>query len=257
MRRQILSAVATMAVIAVAFALPAAAHAQQALQLNQVQKGNAGGNTPAVFNFNAESAGVLTVVVRADGDTDLQLAIADAVGQVLPDAEADRDLGGNTGAEQLAAVIPGAGQYQVRVSTFFGSGPFEIVAGWISYPKLAGPMDPDALPTAAATLSPGSPIEDSIDPSSGDNWDWFKVTADSAAAITVITEASEGDLALEVFSGDNFSEAVNRSDQDMQGVAGNESLTIQASAGQTYYFKVSPVFGSGGAISYRIRVGIM
>ena len=43
----------------------------------------------------------------------------------------------------------------------------------------------------------------------------------------------------------------------MQGVAGNESLTIQTAAGQTYYFKVSPVFSSGDAIAYRIRVGIM
>ena len=75
--------------------------------------------------------------------------------------------------------------------------------------------------------------------------------------ITVITEAPEGDLALEVFEGGNFAEAINRSDQDMQGVAGNESLTIQAAAGQTYYFKVSPVFSSADAIAYRIRVGIM
>jgi hypothetical protein len=244
-------------VLAVALAVPAPVQAQQALQLNQVQRGNAGGDNPAVFTFNAESAGVLTVVVRADGDTDLQLAVADAVGQILPDADADRDLGGDTGAEQLAAVIPGAGEYQVRVSTFFGSGPFELVAGWISYPKLGGPMDADALPTAAATLQPGSPIDDSIDPGNGDNWDWFKVTAGSAAAITVITEAAEGDLALEVFAEGSFSESLNRSDQDMQGVQGNESLTIQAQAGQTYYFKVSPVFSSGEAIRYRIRVGIM
>jgi len=256
MRREILTALTAVAVIVVALVAPAPAHAQQALQLNQPQRGSTTGDNPAVFTFNAESAGVLTVVLRGDGDADLQLAVADAVGQILPEGQSDMDLGGNMGAEQLAVTVPGAGQYQVRVTMFYGSGTFEMVAGFISYPALAGPMDPDGMPTAAATLTPGSPIQDSIDPASGDAWDWFKVTVDSAAAITVITSADEGDLALEVFEEGNYAEAINRSDQDMQGVAGNESLTIQASPGQTYYFKVSPVFGNE-AVSYTIRVGIM
>ncbi|MGD8330257.1 MAG: PPC domain-containing protein [Acidobacteriota bacterium] len=256
MRREILTALTAVAVLVLALAAPAPAHAQQALQLNQPQRGSASGDNPAVFTFDAESAGVLTVVLRGDGDADLQLAVADAVGQPLPEGQSDMDLGGNMGAEQLAVTIPGAGQYQVRVTMFYGSGTFEMVAGFISYPALAGPMDPDGMPTAAAELTPGSPIQDSIDPASGDAWDWFKVTVDSAAAVTVITSAESGDLALEVFEEGNYAEAINRSDQDMQGVAGNESLTIQASPGQTYYFKVSPVFGNE-AVSYTIRVGIM
>jgi len=255
MRRPILMTAA--AIVALAFTLPVPAHAQQALQLNQPMQGTASDNTPAVFTFNAETPGVLTVVVRGSGDADLQLSIADAVGQALPDGQADQDLGGDSGAEQLATVIRSAGDYQVRVSTWFGSGNFDIVAGWISYPALGGPADPDGMPTAAAALVPGTPIEDSIGPGAGDAWDWFKVTADGGGVITVLTEAAEGDLVLEVFEEGNFAEAINRSDQDMQGVAGNESLTIQAAAGQTYYFKVSPVFASGGAITYRIRAGIM
>ncbi len=257
MRHPILPTVVTIVVLALTMSFAAHAHAQQALQLNQVMQGSARDGAPAVFTFNAETPGVLTVVVRGSGDADLQLAIADAVGQTLPDGQVDQDLGGESGAEQAAVVIRAAGDYQVRVSTWFGSGTFDIVAGWISYPALGGPADPDGMPTAAATLVPGTPIDDSIDPSSGDAWDWFKVTAAGAAVITVVTEASEGDLALEVFEGGNFAEAINRSDQDMQGVAGNESLTIQAAAGQTYYFKVSPVFSSADAIAYRIRVGIM
>jgi hypothetical protein len=257
MRLPIPTTVATIAVLALTVAAPARAHAQQALQLNQIMQGSAGDDAPAVFTFNAETAGVLTVVVRGDGDVDLQLAVADAVGQTLPDGEVDQDLGGDGGAEQAAVVIRAAGDYQVRVSTWFGGGTFDIIAGWISYPTLGGPADPDGMPTAAATLAPGTPIDDSIDPSAGDAWDWFKVTADSAGVITVVTEAPEGDLALEVFGEGSFAEAINRSDQDMQGVAGNESLTIQTAAGQTYYFKVSPVFSSGDAIAYRIRVGIM
>jgi hypothetical protein len=252
-----LTTILTLATFALAMLAPAAAHGQQALQINQVQQGSAADDSPAIFTFNAESAGVLTVVVRGASDTDLTLAVADAVGQTLPDGQSDQDLGGNTGAEQIAAVIPAAGEYQVRVGTWFGSGSFELVAGWISYPALAGPVDPDGMPTQAATLTPGSPIDDSIDAASGDAWDWFKVTVDSDAAITVITEAPEGDLALEVFAEGNFGESLNRSDQDMQGVSGNESLTIQARAGETYYFKVSPVFTSGETIAYRIRVGVM
>lgn len=256
MRRYTMTAIVAVAALTLVSVLPALA-AQQALQLNQPQRGTAGDSTPAVFTFSADSAGILTVVVRGQGDTDLTLAVADAVGQTLPEGQSDQDLGGDSGAEQLAVVVPGAGDYQVRVGTWFGSGGFEMVAGWISYPALAGPTDPDSMPTQAAALTPGSPIEDSIDPGAGDAWDWFKVTVDSDAAITVITDAPEGDLALEVFEEGNFAEAVNRSDQDMQGVAGNESLTIQAQAGQTYYFKVSPVFSGGERVSYRIRVGVM
>jgi hypothetical protein len=257
MHRPTLLTVVTIVVLALNMPAPAHAHAQQALQLNQIMQGNAGDGAPAVFTFNAETPGVLTVVVRGNGDADLQLAVADVVGQTLPDGQVDQDLGGDTGAEQAAVVIRAAGDYQVRVSTWYGGGTFEIVAGWISHPKLGAPSDPDGMPTAAARLEPGKPINDSIDPPSGDAWDWFKVTADSAAVITVVTEAPEGDLALEVFEGGNFADAINRSDQDMQGVAGNESLTIQAAAGQTYYFKVSPVFSSGDVTAYRIRVGIM
>lgn len=231
------------------------AHGQQALQLGPMMQGTAGSETPAVFTFDAESAGVLTVVVRGSADADLVVTVTDEVGQTLPDGQSDQDLGGDSGAEQIAAVIPGAGRYQVRVSTWFGTGPFELAAGWIAYPSLGSSPDPDGMPTAAAALTPGSPIQDSIDTGAGDAWDWYKVTVDSAAAITVIVEAPEGDLVLEVFSEGSYAEALNRSDEDMQGVAGNESITVQAQPGETYYFKVLP-FG-GGHIPYTIRVGIM
>jgi len=154
-------------------------------------------------------------------------------------------------------VISAPGDYQVRVQTWSGGGRFDIAASWLEFPALGGPADPDGMPTAAAALAPGTPIDDSINPSGGDAWDWFMVTADNAGVITVITEAPEGDLVLEVFNEGAFGEAVNRSDQDMQGVTGNESLTIQAAAGQTFYFKVSPAFDTGETISYRIRAGIM
>jgi hypothetical protein len=155
-------------------------------------------------------------------------------------------------------VIPSAGDYRVQILTFGGGGGrFDIAASWLEFADLGGPADPDGMPTAAAALNPGSPIDDSINPSGGDAWDWFKVTAESAGVITVITEAPEGDLVLEVFNDGAFGDPVNRSDQDMQGVVGNESITIQAAAGQTFYFRVSPAFDMGNTITYRIRAGIM
>ena len=254
-RTQLLTAILATVVAAAPFAAPVLA-AQQ-LTLGQVTSGATDGNEPAIFTFTAEAAGVLTVVVRGKNEVDLTITVTDSLGQPLPDGNSDRDLGGDVGAEQAAVVIPGAGDYQVRIGTWGGGGLFDIAAGFVPFPALARAPDPDGLPTAAADLVPGAPIEDQIDPSNGDGWDWFKVTAESAGVITVITEAPEGDLVLEVFAEGEFGEAVNRSDQDMQGVTGNESLTVNAAAGQTFYFKVTPAFETADAIPYRIRAGIM
>jgi hypothetical protein len=230
---------------------------QQQLRLGSIVEGSVGSSAPSVFTFTAETPGVLTVVVRGKDDADLQIVVTDVVGQELPGGRFDTDLQGNVGAEQGATVIGAAGEYQVQIHTWGGGGRFDIAASWLAFPALGGPADPDGMPTAAAALVPGTPVDDSINPAGGDPWDWFMVTADSAGVITVITEAPAGDLVLEVFNDGAFGEAVNRSDQDMQGVVGNESLTIQAAAGQTFYFKVSPAFDSGEAIPYRIRAGIM
>lgn len=257
MQRRNSLAVATLAVIALIATIPAAYASQQQLTLGRIVEGTTSSSGPAVFVFTAETPGVLTVVVRGKDDSDLQIVVTDAVGQELPGGRFDVDLRGNVGAEQGATVISAPGEYQVQVHTWSGMGGFEMAASWLEFASLGGPADVDGMPTAAAALVPGTPIADSINPSGGDAWDWFKVTADSAGAITVITEAPEGDLVLEVFREGEFGEALNRSDQDMQGVTGNESLTVQAAAGETYYFRVSPAFESGESIEYRVRAGIM
>jgi hypothetical protein len=245
------------AIALVATGTATAAAAQQQLPMGTVVEGSTGSSGPAVFSFSAPAPGVLTVVVRGKDDADLQIVVTDAVGQELPGGRIDVDLSGNVGAEQGAVVIRVPGDYQVQVHTWSGGGRFDIAGSWLEFAGLGGPADPDGSPMAAAVLTPGTPIDDSISPSTGDGWDWFKVTAESAGVITVITEAPEGDLVLEVFDDGAFGESVNRSDQDMQGVVGNESLTVQAAAGQTYYFKVSPAFETGDTIAYKIRAGIM
>jgi len=234
------------------------AWSQQQLTLGSVTSAMTGGNdSPAVFAFNAQTAGVLTVVVRGQGDADLVLDVTDSLGQLLPEGNSDQDLNGDSGAEQVVVTISMAGQYQVEVSAWGTGGNFDIAAGWISYPALGRDPDPDGLPTDATELVPGTPIDDQIDPSSGDLWDWYKVTATSAVVITVITEAPDGDLVIELYNDGEFRDYENRSDQDMGGVAGNESITVQAQAGQTFYFKIAPTFENGETIPYRIRVGVM
>ena len=52
----------------------------------------------------------------------------------------------------------------------------------------------------------------------------------------------------------NFSESAERSDQDLQDVAGNEALTLSVSPGQTVYFKVSMYGTPDSPISHRLSV---
>jgi len=226
------------------------------LPLGSPATGTASNTRPAVYDFSADSAGFLTVVARAVGETDLVLVLADSTGQPLPDGRSDQDLMGDTGAEQTVFTVPRAGDYQVRVETFSGGGDFRILASWMPFADAEQAADPDGNPEGARVLTPGSPVQDSIDPATGDAWDWFKVTAESGGIITVATE-SEGDLALEVFAEGAYDQAMERSDQDMQGSTGNESLTVRAEAGQAFYFRVVRVFASGGNISYTIRAGVM
>jgi hypothetical protein len=223
----------------------------------------AGGTTSsediATFQFSAETAGILTIVVRSTDETDLVLVVTDADGQTLPEARSDQDLGGDSGAEQFAVTLPRAGMYHVRIE-LFGSGlaSFRIGASWLGFPDLEQPADPDGRPSAARSIAiQQAPIMDTLDPTSGDYWDWYALRADRAGLLTVATRAVEGDLVLEAFTKGNFSESAERSDQDLQEVAGNEALTLVVSPGQTLYFKVSMYGTPDSPISYRLSIGFI
>ncbi len=241
--------------LAAGLASPAAA---QQLELGRVVGGSTSDTDVATLSFRASAAGVLTVVVRATQDEDLVLVVADGDGQPLPDGRSDQDLGGVTGAEQVAVTIPRAGAYQVRVE-MYGSGKanFQIGASWLPFPALEVPPDPDGSPSTAQRLTTEQQsISDSIDESAGDHWDWFVVTADRSGTLTVATRAPEGDLVLEAFEDGEFDSSLERSDQDLQGVNGNEALTLSVTAGQTLYFKVS-MYSGGSAVQYRLQVGFI
>ncbi len=251
----------------IAVALPAGALAGpdllsgqviSALETGTLVEGSTGWDGPAVYGFQAGSAGVLTIVVRSLNETDLVLLVTDADGQPLPNARSDQDLGGDSGAEQFAVTLPRAGGYQVRVETFGGSSaPFKLGVSWLPFPDLAVPPDPDGSPSSAVRIQIGQDSrDDSIDGSSGDFWDWFVLKAEKGGTLTLATRAEEGDLILEVFAPGAFSEAMERSDQDLQEMGGNEALTLVVEAGEELYFKVS-AFSDGASIPYRLQVGFI
>lgn len=228
-----------------------------AFPIGQVISAQTGSDSPAGFVFNADSAGFLTVVVRGDGESDLKLLVSDDVGLTLPGGAADVDTNGDLSAEQATVVIPRAGTYHVYVEAMYDGGSFNIGGAWIPFPELTTEPDVDGHPTTATALMLGSPMADSVDGTAGDMADWYSVTSDTAGMVTVIIEAPEGDLALEVYKEGEYRQYLDNSDQDMQGVTGNESLSSPIAAGQTLYFRVLPVFEGGGLISYTIRAGVM
>ena len=236
--------------------LVAAPVAAQQLEPGRVVTGTAS-DQDAVFQFRAASAGVLTVVVRATGEGDLSLVVGDEDGQMLPDGHSDQDLSGNAGAEQVTVTIPRAGVYSARVRTWSGTVPFQIGASWLSFPALETPADPDGAPSRATVLTTGQQnVQDALDASTGDHWDWFVITADRAGTLTVVTRAAEGDLALEAYEPGSYLSPSERSDQDLQESGGNEALTLTVAAGQKLYFKVVEI-GGGTALSYRLQVAFI
>jgi hypothetical protein len=211
----------------------------------------------ATYGFKAESAGVLTVALRGEGESDLVLLVTDEDGQTVQNGRSDQDLGGARGAEQLAVTIPYPGDYIVRVDMSGGdTAKFSIGASWLVLPQAARQPDPDGRPRSANPLEVGKAVTDTVDASAGDMWDWFAVQIQAPGTLTVLTKAPEGDLVLEAFHDGNFREPAERSDQDMQEVKGNESISMHVEAGQTIFFRVSSLF-SGGPISYKITSGLI
>ncbi len=223
-----------------------------------VVEGPMGGEKGASYGFEAESAGVLTIVVRSLDETDLILLVTDSDGQPLPNGRSDQDLGGDSGAEQFAVTLPRAGKYQVRVDTFGGSqGSFKIGVSWLPFPDLEITADPDGAPSSAIRIQVGQDTRnDSIDGATGDYWDWFVLKAEKGGTLTVATRAEDGDLILEAFSSGAFAEPLERSDQDLQGKGGNEALTLAVEAGEEFFFKVS-AFSEGVLIPYRLQIGFI
>jgi hypothetical protein len=243
--------------------LPVAATAQQSLPLGSTTAGSLTSDMPAQYSVELDGPGFLAVIVRADSsDDDLVLLVTDDEGQVLPSGRSDSDLNGQMGAEQLIVQIPGGGTYGVVVEQFYSSGTvsFQVGASFLATPLAQAEPDPDGKPSVAIALAVDEPHEDSIDPSNGDGWDWYAITAETAGALTVLTRAVDdlgGDLRIDVFRAGDLREPEEGSDQDESGVLTNESVTVDVAAGETVYVKVAPSFASSGAVAYRIASGMI
>jgi hypothetical protein len=234
--------------LVVLLAVASPAFAQTPLPMKPAQ-GRVPADGAAEFVVAAKTAGIL--VAATNGDSDLVLQVTDSDGQALPEARSDRDLNGSMGSELISTVLPEPGNYRVRVTTNSGSGAsFEIVGSWVSFPPFErASADADRRPAAARAAEVGKATEDSLDSDDGDDWDWFVLKAGQSGTLVIVTRRVAGtgdaDLQLEAFLDGNYSEAVQRSDQDLQDDNASESVTVNVDAGQAVHVKVSRVFGDG------------
>ncbi len=238
--------------------LPMAGIAAQALPIGTSARGTTTNEIPATFRHTVASAGVLTVV--ATSGSDISLAVADEDGQPVSGGIADRDHGGNVGNEFVTVTLPEAGTYLVEVRTWDSDSPaaFEVSASFIASAAFGGLPDPDRRPSRANELKVGESRNDTVNAEEGDNWDWFAITADRTGTLVVMTRVAgedAGDLAIEAYLGDNYREPTIRSDQDLQGNLGNESVTVDVKQGDVLRIKVEQLSMSGASISYRISAG--
>jgi hypothetical protein len=235
-----------------------ARQAGSALPIGKSDAGQASDNSPANYQFKAATAGILTVAVVGDGD--IELVVTDEDGQPVQDGTSDNDLFGSTGTEKVSVVLPEAGAYRVQVRTVDGgSSKFQIGGSWISMTALARPADPDRRPGQARALEVGKSHEDSIDTARGDPWDWFVFTPAQAGTLAIIlrpVSKESFDLTLETYAAGDFTKATASSDQDLQGHAANESISIDVPAGQKVYVKVYAGFGSASG-KYRLSSSLI
>lgn len=240
--------------------LPTTLSAQTVLQPGTTVEGNVSGDGVGEYRVRVPGPGFLTVIARSRGGADIRLVIRDDEGQVLPGGEVDGDVGGDLGAEQLVLTIPGAGDYLVAVETYAMSGAsFTVGASFLASDLVAAAPDPDGKPSGARALAVGENHEDGIDPAGGDAYDWYRLDVDQSGVLTVLTRSDgDGDLRIDLFADGAFTDPVETSDQDENGMLGNESVSIDVSPGDTWWVRVGPSqLGYGSAASYRLASGLI
>jgi hypothetical protein len=219
------------------------------LPLGETFPGRTKGGRPASYEFTAEGAGVLMVVVRADSDVIVN--VVNSSGRPIENGRIDSDYLGDSGAEQGAIVLGQPGKYEVRVEPF-GADTVQFVMGasWLPMDAVAREPDPHGSPEDAIAMEVGKNYEEVIDGSKGDLQAWYRVEAKSDGLLNVATRTESGDVVLECYKKDEFEFAVERSDQDIGGDSGRESIAVDVKEGDVYYFVVSAF---SGAADYSIR----
>lgn len=116
-------------------------------------------------------------------------------------------------------------------------------------------MDPDGRPSDAIELAVGEDHEDVLSPD--DTRDWYRIVPTTDGVLTILTRSSSGDLVLEVYAEGAYVEPMERSDQDQNGVSGNEAVTLDVTAGTPLFVRVLPFMGTNESIDYRIASGLV
>ncbi|MDH5760226.1 MAG: hypothetical protein OEZ65_11605 [Gemmatimonadota bacterium] len=250
-------ALALMAVV------PTPSNAQTSLPVDRMRGGVVpGGAEPAEYVFEARKPGFLSVVVRDRFDADLFLSVSDEFGQTLLDGRTDVDRLGDLGSERLLVAVPRRGGVRVMVGCYDCSGAeFDIGATFLESDAAALPDDEDGTPRGAREMGPGESRDDHLDMSTGDLWDWYRITVDQPGKLTLLTRAETGDLQLEVYDEGDYSTPHEFSDADEGGVLGNETVTLDVEAGATVYVRVTARESMGveneRAVSYRFASGFI
>lgn len=212
-----------------------AARAQE-LTLAETIEGSTGPDA-AAYDFHAESSGVLTVIVRATSD--VVINVVNEFGQPIEDGYVDTDYYGDTGAEQGAIVIAEPGDYQVRIEPLSGSADFVMAASWLPFESIERRPDPQGSPAESIHMGIGKIYSGLIRESLGDRQDWYRVEAARDGVLNVSTRTRMSDVVLEYYQDGNLGSSMERSDQDLGGDTGRESITIQVRSGNVYYFVVT------------------
>lgn len=221
-------------------------------------QGSVAENTPSRFQFTPSAAGLLTISISSS--IDLGIRVVDPDGQALPSGVGDIDFSGKPGLEFLAVPLGTVEPVTVVIESVSGdAGAFTIASSFIAEPAFAMAPDPDRRPSLAQSLQVAQPHQDTLDPNAGDRWDWYVITAPADGSLVVVTradgEGEPGDLSLELYVGNDFENPSVVSDDDLQDVATNESVTAIVKKGDKVYVKVNSLFESAEPFGYRITVG--
>jgi hypothetical protein len=253
---------AATAVMALALGASVAGAQGLALRLDQVVKGNFGANGEKVsYSFSVDQPGALTIV--GSSAADLQLSILDDEGQLVPSGFIDRDYQDELGEEFGLVVLSARGSYTLEVKAAESQGPveFTLTTRFLGNAMFFRPDDPDGKPSGAATLQVGAAREETLSPNAGDKIDWFAFTANVDGTYVVATRAEMADrvdLQLEVYGAKaSFNEPETRNDQDLRGNLANESVTIEAKAGDRVRVRVVALNERGDELKYRVSVALI
>jgi hypothetical protein len=209
---------------------------------------------PLEFRFVANEPGILTVVTRSEDHADLVIEVTDVDGQGLPDGRSDQDLQGQRTDEHVAANLPWAGEYRVRVFELNRApATFHLGATWLRFPTIARREPDHGRPGTARVLTAGARADLTLRTDTTSSFVWLRFDPTEDGWLSLRVRAPDGDLVLESYLPGAFGHTDEESDQDLEGVLGNESLTVGVRAGQPSWFRVRDRGDHSGPLAFHVE----